>query len=382
MSNNVMTIRKEIVAGIKAVTSAAELRQYLQAAVKLEHSTIPPYLAAYYSIKPGWNVEAGKIIRSVVVEEMLHMTIAANVLNAIGGKPEMNHPEFIPTYPGPLPMSVDDGIRVGLAPLSIALVKDVFMRIELPETPKYYPGLLKSLVERDYATIGEFYDAIIAKIEFLGESSFTGNPEDQVVDNVWFPPDQLFPITNVASAVRGLSIIKRQGEGSPCGPMDGDGEPAHYYRFEEIFRGHRLVKDDSVPEGYSFTGAPVPFHQDGVIDMVTDGDVEQYPPGSLALSGVQQANYSYTSMLNALHHTFNGHPDGLKTALGLMYELRLTVLTKVVNQEVTSGDYKGKYAAPSFQFSPNASQVVPVPTGGKATAHPAEGATTPVPALG
>ncbi|MEA2755117.1 MAG: hypothetical protein QOJ54_1406 [Aliidongia sp.] len=361
MPNNVMTIRKEIVAGIKAVRSAADLRRYLQAAIKLEHATIPPYLAAYYSIKPGWNEEAGKIIRSVVVEEMLHMTIAANVLNAIGGKPVMNNPEFIPIYPGPLPMSVDDGISVGLAPLSIDLVRDVFMRIELPETPEYYPGLLKSVAERDYATIGEFYDAIIAKIEFLGESSFTGDPARQVVDNVWFPPDQLFPITDVESAVRGLKIIKQQGEGSLFDPMDGDGEPAHYYRFEEIVRGHRLVKNHSVPKGYSFTGEKVPFDQAGVIDMVTDSHVENYPAGSLALSGVQQANYNYTSMLNALHQTFNGRPEGLSTALALMYELRLTVLTKVVNQEVTTGVYEGKYAAPSFEFAPNASQVERVP---------------------
>ena len=79
------------------------LKELLEAAVKLELSTIPPYLCALYTIHPEGNDEAKLVIRSVVVEEMLHMVLAANVLNAIGGDPRVAGPEHAPRYPHELP---------------------------------------------------------------------------------------------------------------------------------------------------------------------------------------------------------------------------------------------------------------------------------------
>lgn len=35
---------------------------------------------------------------------MLHFAILANVLNAIGGQPEFDKPEFVPIYPDTLPL--------------------------------------------------------------------------------------------------------------------------------------------------------------------------------------------------------------------------------------------------------------------------------------
>jgi hypothetical protein len=61
----------QILAGIRSASSPAQLYRYLQSAVKLEHSTIPPYLTAMFSVKPGVNHEIGTLIRSIVVEEML-----------------------------------------------------------------------------------------------------------------------------------------------------------------------------------------------------------------------------------------------------------------------------------------------------------------------
>lgn len=62
------------------------LHQMLQMAVEVEHSVIPPYLTAFYSvISDGTDHEAwvATTIKDVVIEEMLHMTIACNVLNAV-----------------------------------------------------------------------------------------------------------------------------------------------------------------------------------------------------------------------------------------------------------------------------------------------------------
>ena len=55
------------------IETAEDLQAALQVAIELEHSTIPPYLTAYYSIKPGANAEVAQLIYSVVIEEMFHM---------------------------------------------------------------------------------------------------------------------------------------------------------------------------------------------------------------------------------------------------------------------------------------------------------------------
>ena len=65
-----------------------DLQSWLQRAVEMEHATIPVYLSAMYSIKQSAkekNSYVSNLISSIVVQEMQHMCLAANVLNAIGG---------------------------------------------------------------------------------------------------------------------------------------------------------------------------------------------------------------------------------------------------------------------------------------------------------
>lgn len=71
--------------GYTLIKTVENLHFYLKQALRLEHATIPPYLTALYSIKPGKNVDAFHIIRQVAVEEMLHLSLVSNVLNAVGG---------------------------------------------------------------------------------------------------------------------------------------------------------------------------------------------------------------------------------------------------------------------------------------------------------
>ena len=52
----------------------------------LNISTMPPYLYALYSLG-GTNPAARTTLRAIVEEEMLHMLLACNILNAVGGKP-------------------------------------------------------------------------------------------------------------------------------------------------------------------------------------------------------------------------------------------------------------------------------------------------------
>jgi Ferritin-like len=80
-----------------AIDSPEALRRHLQWALELEHSTIPPYPCALYSIREDANREDAEVVRSVFVEEMLHMMLIANALNAVGGGPAVDTPRMLPT---------------------------------------------------------------------------------------------------------------------------------------------------------------------------------------------------------------------------------------------------------------------------------------------
>ena len=115
------------------IADVAELRRHLEAAMQLEHATIPPYLTALYSIHPGTNTAAYHVIRAVVVEEMLHLTLAANLLNAVGGSPDLTPPGFMPVYPAYLPDGETD-FQVDLQGFSRAAIQ-TFLKIERPARP-------------------------------------------------------------------------------------------------------------------------------------------------------------------------------------------------------------------------------------------------------
>jgi hypothetical protein len=339
-----LKIDRARIQAIFAAQQPQDLYDQLQGAIELEHATIPIYLTAFLSLKKGFMPDTASILRSVFMEEMLHMSIVCNVLNAIKGSPVINKPGFIPTYPGPLPMNIGD-LRVHLSPLSMDQVAE-FMKIEEPEVPLKFPVKTTLLVSATpYATIGQFYQALIEKINEFGDSIFTGDPARQVVGDQWFPASQLFAITNAALATKALQLIVEQGEGTRKSPLSV-GELAHYYRFAEIFNKKTLVPDSSVSEGYSYSGAAIPFDGSGVWNMVTDSKASQYPVGSRARTLVEQFNDAYTKLLNALQATFDGAPQSLNPAIGLMYELNA-----LGGQVVETADpVTGKQAAPSFEF--------------------------------
>jgi hypothetical protein len=343
-----LAVDRTLVSGVRDAAGRADLHRFVQLAIELEHSTVPPYLTAYYTLRPGTNAEIAAAVRGVAVEEMLHLTVAANLLLALGGRPRIAAPDFVPDYPTVLPMNVGHSVVVGLAPYSPDLVRDVFMRIEEPERPLQLPGgSADRAADPEFATIGEFYAALRDKLTELGDSAFVGDPRRQVVDRDWFPPDQLFPIRDVASAVTALELVAEEGEGTSSSPLDREGEPAHYYRFAELVHGRRLVADPSVPQGFSYTGAPVPFDPDGVWPMPPDPRLEAHRPGSRSRFVAERFTDCYTRLLQALQLAFDGAPGGLRPALGLMFELRL-----LAQDALATPDADGRPTGLCFRYSP------------------------------
>lgn len=341
-------LQPQILSGIRAATSAQELHYYLQSAIELEHSTIPPYLTAMFSLRSGSNQRIAQLIRGIVVQEMLHMTISANILIAIGGHPAINHRGFIPDYPGPLPMNVGDGLQVGIEAFSMSLVKNTFMAIEQPEDEVPVKTLAFKAggeAEPEYATIGAFYDAIKAQIMALGPAIFVNTTAPpQVVASEWFPPDKLFPITDPESACRAIDIIKLEGEGTSVTPYEAPGDPSHFYKFGEIAAGRELI---TTPDGYAYAGAPILFDPSAVWPLRANCKIEDFKPGTQARTRIEQFAYNYGALLNALHQAFNGSPSKLDAAIGVMYDLR--VLAAALMQ-TDVGDDSGQTVGPSYQY--------------------------------
>jgi hypothetical protein len=329
--------------------SVEDLLIALQQAVELEHSTIPPYLCALYSIKPGLNTEVAELIRSVVIEEMLHMALVANLLVSLGVAPRIGYPGFVPRYPGPLPGGLRAGLNVRLRRCSIPQIRDVFMSIEQPEVtvePVSRQACPDDPVDPQLFTIGWFYDEIkrsLVDLTNAGEISF-GHAERQVSD--WTGTGKLYVITSLDEAIKAISEIKEQGEGATAlDPDDSDRELAHYYKFSEIVAGRRIVIDKT---GFSYSGAPIPFDPDGVWPMMDDPDTALLAPGSRARLLTDQFSETYQALLNGLHRTFNGEPGYLNQAIGIMYSL--SVVARQLMQ--TPSGLDGTTAGPSFQLPP------------------------------
>jgi hypothetical protein len=243
---------------VDPIADIEELRRHLQWAVEVEHSTIPPYEYAMWSVVDP-DSAAATSIKYVVREEMLHTALAANLLTAVGGSPRFVG-DVVPRYPEP--MRHHDPKRplvLHLAPASVELVRDVFLQIEQPEEPGARP-------EADhYETLAQFYEAIVAALVDLGHEVFTGDPRTQVTKGyAGHGGGALFAVTDLDSALLAIEEIVEQGEGThtsalaPVGfdhmtrlahlklepfGFQGAPEPAHYWRFLDIVEGRTPLGD-------------------------------------------------------------------------------------------------------------------------------------------
>ena len=210
-------LKSEVAANLDGTLKG--VRCALQQAIELEHATLPTYLYALYSLKPGTNERIARLVLSVIMEEMLHMALACNILNAVGGHPMINKPDFIPTYPGPLPGGVESDLQVPLSPFSLSLIECVFMVIEEPEDPLHFPVKLAAEAQPQL-TIGQFYERIKQAIVELSktENIFTGDRSYQLTHG--FPSSELIAVYDVATASTAIDTIVEQGEGTHTSPLD------------------------------------------------------------------------------------------------------------------------------------------------------------------
>jgi hypothetical protein len=150
----------------EGIDNCSELQDALQTAMRLEFSTIPPYLCAEWSINVDNDLDGVRTkIHGVVVQEMYHFALAGNMLSAIGGMPKIANPGFLPNYPThKLPGDIYQDLAVDLQPLSKEQL-EVFIQIEKPEFPPVEIAALRAAAP---ATIGEFYSTLSDAFRTLG----------------------------------------------------------------------------------------------------------------------------------------------------------------------------------------------------------------------
>jgi hypothetical protein len=342
------------------INSRDDLISYLDAAMALEHATIPTYLTAYYSIHSTTNSDAAHIIRVAAVEEMLHLTLVANVLNAVGGSPDLTRPGFVASYPAYLPDGEDD-FTVDLRPFSREAV-DTFCKIERPrKAPDAGSRLVRSgtggpllaasptAAGMHFYSIGDFYEEIIEGLQQLAAADpglFCGDESRQVGPEYFYSGGgAIIPVRDVDSACRALRFIAAQGEGLDRGVYDADGELAHYYRFRQLQVG-RYYQTGDQPD--SPTGPELDIDWQKAYKVKVSARLADYPAGSELAAAAEAFNADYGAFLALLTRAFNGEPHRLQEAVWYMFRLR-DDFNRLVRNPLPGND--GLHAAPTFEVT-------------------------------
>jgi len=390
-----------------------QLKEYLQVAMQLEHATIPPYLTAAYTAKLEGNKPKNKDARDAILavarEEMLHLTLAGNMLNAIGGTPNLLRDGFVPTYPCHLPDGETD-FEVSIASFSATTI-DNFLHIERPNPPnesrkaaavvteegkvrgvepaalaaeapeansllsedgkiKYIEkkdlrhetrgqgrGLLPAvtvespagvLLELHYWCIGEFYNAIRNGFVHLAakpEPLFTGDKSRQI------PPPRYFSaggkLTKVTDLPTALAAIDLiSSQGEGYTDEINDiGKELAHYYRFEEIQKGRYYLKSDRP--HHPRGGPLTVDFEAVYPIKRDGKVADYKNDPIVQQNARMFNGLYRGFLGTLNDAFNGHPDFFEGSYAGMFQIR-DAMDYLVRNEIAG---TGENAAPTFEMN-------------------------------
>ncbi len=304
------------------IENREELLFLLGEASQLEHMLMCEYLFAVFSLKRDVNegitpeqLDAIKrwdrIISAVAVQEMLHLTLASNMLSAIGSSAHFNRPNF-PQQSKYFP----SGVKVALLPFG----KDAllhFLFLERPEgleredaaflesrkvqEESGQPTIItnQDLVPEpeEFATVGHLYRGIEQGFQHLVEKQgeqqiFIGPPKAQATQQ-YFAWPELIPVIDLASALKAIETIVEEGEGAR-----GDWRNAHYGKFLQVYNEYLdLKKQDPNFEPTrsvkpAFVRQPADISQ---VDLISD-------PITAGVSNL--FNASYATLLSMLNRFF------------------------------------------------------------------------------
>ena len=310
----------------------AWLLDALQIAIQIELATLPPYLAAYWTIRDSSDPVAASVME-VSSEEMLHFGLACNLLSAIDGTPLIADSSVVPNFPCPLPGGVRPGLIVSLRKLDKEQAQ-IFMEIEYPQA-----GLITA-VAAPPVTIGEFYGSILAAFKDLNPTLSTQLQIDQS-----FEFGELFKVDSLSAVERAIELVKLQGEGSNTSPEEASGDLAHYYRFGEIHHEKKYVKDVAGNWGYNGENFPIPdVHP--MADIPAGGYRQGDVPDPTVWELIQRFDHQYSEMLRLLQMAWTNDGAILEFAVHQMLAMGATGRELVT---IPRPDGRGNYG-PCFRY--------------------------------
>lgn len=332
------------------------LREKLQLAMELELSTIPPYLVAGYSLIPGSNAAAAKAIRSVAMEEMLHMLLAGNILTAIGGSVKLGASN-VPVYPLKMQFKgksfKNREFDINLAAFTRENL-EIFLRIELPEFARE-DAMVEAVVIPGF-TIGEFYNGIKSDLyslceDYGAEQVFIGNPDHQLSpEYFWKGAGSPIVVRNLQDAFDAIDLIVEQGEGTVItekneGFFSEGKDIPHYYRFKEVLRGRYYQPGDD-PLGDP-SGEELTVDYDAVFPIRSNCKHTDYIayPDIAYLNNVFNSNFSM--MLSQLEEGFNGNSKAFYTAILNGMRNMGPIAESLMGKKIPGTDFN---ACPTFEW--------------------------------
>lgn len=312
----------------------------LAEAAEVEHCLMCVYLYAAFSLKGPEELppeEAaltaqwrGQIL-AVAREEMVHLLLVNNLLTAIGGPAQFSRMNF-PVPAGYLPADM----QVRLAPFNRDTIQHLVW-LERPAGSSEPMGKGFEPTQRyqraqsdedrlmphakDYATVGELYEMIVADLEALvarlGEAGlFIGDPAGQVDETLVQLPG-VRKVICLRSAKEAIAGIVEQGEGAAEAA-----EQSHFQRFVAI----RDAYDAALKRNPHFSPARPAAHNP-VMRRPPTPEGKVWIEDAEAAEIVDLANAIYLHMLRCLTQAF-GHAGGkraqsalIDSAIDLMFAL-------------------------------------------------------------
>lgn len=189
-------------------------------------------------------------ILQIAIQEMVHLSLACNLLVAVGGAPHLRRPN-LPASPRAYPPS----FSLELVPFCRQTLES-FVFLERPEDMEPGPGEdsspdMASLAlgkfsdifssERQYQTVGHLYRGIEDGLNYLtqkfGEEGLFIGPDGAQIADAYFSLPGVFPVTGLKSAQAAIGGIVEQGEGAR-----GDKKDSHYGRFVAMVEEYDLTQ--------------------------------------------------------------------------------------------------------------------------------------------
>jgi CDGSH-type Zn-finger protein/uncharacterized Fe-S cluster protein YjdI len=360
-----------------AVNDREELIYLLTEAAEFEHTVMCTYLYAQWSLKrdesEGITSEEKEAIdrwrtsmRSVALEEMLHLSLVNNLLAAIGATPHLSRPDF-PVKQGYFPAEVD----FHLAPFDEQSMEH-FVFIEKPEEIDIEDGVgfvheshyervvctdLLTPTPREYRSQGHLYHGIAQAIrrlaDELGEDGlFVGHGEAQL-SSAEFPLPGLIEVTGVETAMKAIEEIVLQGEGAPAHRDD-----SHYARFAAIRDEYQLLRE-ARPDFVAAHPAAV----NPVLTEFADSETVQRITDPLARHVVDLGNSVYGLMLHTTVQVCapvplpSGLRQGLSDVSSELMKL-MTTIGEAAARLPIAGECPGTNAGLSFALPRSFGQLV------------------------